>query len=196
MLTYNTQLKDIKIPEYGRNIQSMVDYALTIEDRDERNAAAHAIVRIMNTLFPVANKNDEDAQRRYWDHLAIMSDFKLDIDWPFEEVITEQSLTPKPEAVPYDTGIIGLRQYGRNIESMVAMIADMEEGRDRYELVTMIANQMKKNLLAANCDDNVDERILKDLYDMSGGKIRLNPGDIRLHEYNIVEPATKKKKKK
>lgn len=196
MLTYNTHLKELKMPEYGRNIQNMVDYAVAIENRDERNAAAHAIVRIMNTLFPPVNKDDEDAQRRYWDHLAIMSNFKLDIDWPFEEIITEESLTPKPETVPYDTGVIGLRQYGRNIETMVAIIADMEEGRDRYELITMIANQMKKNLLAENKDEDVDDRILKDLYHMSDGKIHLQPGDIPLHEYNIVEPPTKKKKKK
>ncbi len=195
MLTYNTQLKDIKVPEYGRNIQNMVDYAVNIEDREQRNAAAHAIVRIMSTLFPAQNKNDEDAQRRYWDHIAIMSNFKLDIDWPFE-VITEESLQPNPDPVPYDTGIIGLRQYGRNIETMISMIAEMEEGRDRHELITMIANQMKKNLLAENKDDDPDDKILNDIYEMSKGRIRLKPGDIALHEYNVVAPPSKKKKKK
>ena len=195
MLTYNTQLKDIKVPEYGRNIQNMVDYACNIEDRDERNAAAHAIVRIMSTLFPTQNKNDEEAQRRYWDHIAIISNFKLDIDWPFV-VITEESLQPTPEPVPYDTGIIGLRQYGRNIETMISMIADMEEGQDRHELISMIANQMKKNLLAENKDDEVDEKIVNDIYEMSKGRIRLMPGDITLHEYNVVASPSKKKKKK
>ena len=194
-LDYNTQREKLVMPEYGREIQKMVDYAVALPDKEERQRCAESIIEVMARMTPQGH-DSVDYEQKLWDHLAIISGFKLDIDWPFEEVITEQSLTPKPEAVPYDTGIIGLRQYGRNIESMVAMIADMEEGRDRYELVTMIANQMKKNLLAANRDDNVDERILKDLYDMSGGKIRLNPGDIRLHEYNIVEPATKKKKKK
>ena len=195
MLTYNTQLKDIKVPEYGRNIQNMVDYACNIEDRDERNAAAHAIVRIMSTLFPTQNQHDEEAQRRYWDHIAIISNFKLDIDWPFD-VITEESLQPTPEPVPYDTGIIGLRQYGRNIETMISMIADMEEGQDRHELISMIANQMKKNLLAENKDDEVDEKIVNDIYEMSKGRIRLMPGDITLHEYNVVASPSKKKKKK
>lgn len=195
MLTYNTQLKDIRVPEYGRNIQNMVEYALEIQDRQQRTAAAYAIVKIMSTLFPAKNKNDEDAQRRYWDHLAIISNFKLDIDWPFD-VLTEESIAPNPDPVPYDTGIIRLRQYGRNIETMVAMIAEMEDDDNRNQLLAMVANQMKKNLLAENNDDDVEGKIINDIYAMSQGRIRLAPGQITLHDYNVIAPVGKKKKRK
>lgn len=194
MLVYNTQQKDLALPEYGRNIQNMVDHCLTIEDREQRTACAREIVKTMSILFP-GSKNDDDNNRKFWDHLAIMSDFKLDIDWPFEMTV-QTDCEEKPEAVPYDTGVITLRQYGRNIESMIDLAAGLEEGDDRNMMIGMIANQMKKNLLAANKDDDPDEKILRDIYELSHGRINLRPGDIALHEYTVVEPVNGKKKKK
>ena len=90
MLLYNTQLKKLILPEYGRNIQNMVDYCLTIEDRDERNHCAHTIVNTMIIMFPEL-RNEADFEHKLWDHLAIMSDFKLDIDYPYE-MLQEEAL--------------------------------------------------------------------------------------------------------
>lgn len=194
MLTYNTQLKNLKLPEYGRNIQNMVDHCLTIQDRNERTAAAYGVIDAMSNLFPIP-ANDADGARKYWDHLAVMSDFKLDIDWPVE-VISSETIGETPEAVPYDTGIIGMRQYGRNVESMLDMIAGMEAGELRDEMIAMVANQMKKDLLADGNDDVTDEKVIRDIYEITRGRVNLRPGDVTLHEYNVIAPPTKKKKKK
>ena len=194
MLKYNTQDKNLVLPEYGRNIQNMVDFCLTLENREDRTACAYSIVKAMNTLFPAA-KNDEEANRKFWDHLAIMSDFKLDIDWPYE-VIQDGKLTSKPDTVPYDTGIIGLRQYGRNIESMLKMLGDMEPSMERDMMLGMVANQMKKCLLAHNRDDDPDERIYHDIREITNGQISLRPGDLALWNYDVIVPVGKKKKKK
>lgn len=194
MLTYNSHLKPLVLPEYGRNIQRMVDHCLTIQDRDERTRCAATIVKAMSTLFPAA-KNDDSANRQFWDHLAIMSNFTLDIDWPVEVIKPEDvQLTPTP--LPYDIGGVKRRQYGANIERMISFAANMEESADRDALVTMIANQMKKNLLAINKDDDPDDRIYHDIYEMSEGRIQAGPENIMLHDFNVVAPATGKKKKK
>lgn len=194
MLTYNTQQKDLVLPEYGRNIQNMVDFCLSLTDRQERTACAHTIVNTMSTLFP-ASRNDEEAMRKFWDHLALMADYKLDIDWPFE-VPQADSRTTQPETVPYDTGLISLRQYGRNIEAMINLIVDMEPSMERDMMLGMVANQMKKCLLADNRMEDPDERVYHDLYQLSKGAINLRPGDIALYDYDVIVPAGKKKKKK
>lgn len=194
MLTYNTRLEDIVLPEYGRNIQKMVEHCLTIEDRAERTACAHSIVKTMSILFP-NSKNEDGSNRKFWDHLNIISKFKLDIDWPFE-VIEPDQIETHPEALPYDTGRIGLRQYGRNIEAMIMVASEMEPSPERDAMVTLIANQMKKNLLSINKDDEVDGKVMHDLAELSQGKIALNPGDVVLQDYNIIAAPTGKKKKK
>ena len=98
-MQYNTQQKRMPLPEYGRSIQNMVDHALTIEDRAERQRCANTIINIMGGMFPHL-RDVPDFKHKLWDHLAIMSDFKLDIDYPFE-VIPKNNLDAKPEPVPY-----------------------------------------------------------------------------------------------
>lgn len=193
MLTYNTHEKDLILPEYGRNIQRMVDHCLTLTDREERTRCASSIVKTMSILFP-QTKNDEETNRKFWDHLAIMSHFALDIDWPYE-VIRPDEIQGTPERVPYDISDISRRQYGRNIITMVKVAADMEPGEERDAFVTLIANQMKKVLLSTS-DDAPEERILRDLYELSEGRVNYAPGEILLQEYNIIVPSGKKKKKK
>lgn len=193
MLTYNTQLPDIKLPEYGRNIQNMVEHCLTIDDREERTRAAYAIVKAMTRLFPTL-RSDEGGDRKFWDHLNIMSGFKLDIDWPVD-VIQADSIEPRPEPLPYDITDVRRRQYGSRLEVMIQAAADMPEGEDRDMLVRMLANQMKKDLLAADADV-VDERIYNDIYEMSEGRIRVDATTAPLWDYNVIVNGTSKKKKK
>lgn len=192
MLTYNTQLKQIKLPEYGRIIQSMVDYCKTIEDRAERTRCARAIVKTMYTLFP-SERNEAEGNRKFWDHLAIISDFQLDIDWPFE-VIKPEEIAPHPDLVYLDDQPTNYRHYGKNIERMIYIAADMEENEDRWALVTLIASQMKKMMLAVNKDGATDEKIFRDLEEISGGRIRINPIDMPLHEFKNAPMPSKKKK--
>lgn len=197
MLRYNTQLKRLILPEYGRNIQQMVDHCLTIEDRDERTRCAYSIIASMGNLFPQL-RDENDYRHKLWDHLAIMSDFKLDIDYPCE-VIKPDTLDSKPEQLSCKTSPLRFRHYGKCIELMIDKATSMEPGEERDALVMLIANQMKKLMLAVNKDSVDDTRIFKDLAEYSHGAIRLDPATHRLHEFKEAPApvsAGKKKKKK
>ena len=194
MLTYNTQLKKLVLPEYGRNIQQMVDHCLTIEDKEERTRCAYSIINTMGNLFP--NLRDiEDFKHKLWDHLAIMSDFKLDIDYHCD-VIKPESLNSFPEKVDYYTSPIKYRHYGRSIELMIAKASSMPEGEERDALILLIANHMKKLMLSVNSEGVDDTKILKDLRELSHGAINLNPENYHLHEFKEAPQQTSNKRKK
>ena len=194
MLTYNTQLKKLVLPEYGRNIQQMVDHCLTIEDKEERTRCAYSIINSMGNLFP--NLRDiEDFKHKLWDHLAIMSDFKLDIDYPCD-VIKPESLNSFPEKVDYYTSPIKYRHYGRSIELMIAKASSMPEGEERDALILLVANHMKKLMLSVNSEGVDDAKILKDLRELSHGAINLNPENYHLHEFKEAPQQTSNKRKK
>ena len=197
MLTYNTQLKKLKLPEYGRNIQQIIDYCCTIEDREERTRCAYSIIQIMGNLFPQL-RDEADYKHKLWDHLAIMSDFKLDIDYPYE-IIKEENLDQKPESVKYKLEKIKYRHYGKIIERMINSACTYPDGEEKDALVMLIANQMKKQIVQINNEDVEDTKIFKDLELYSNGKIKLNQGTHVLHEFKIApvaQPAASKKKKK
>ena len=182
-MEYNTQQRRLPLPEYGRSVQNMVDHALTIEDREERQRCANTIVNIMGGMFPHL-RDVEDFNHKLWDHLAIMADFKLDIDYPVEGV-KKESLEEKPDCIPYSQNNIHYRHYGRFIQDMIQVAVDYPEGEGRKQLISMIANHMKKDYLNWNKDGVEDQKILDDLYELSGGKIKLTPEDLKL-----VEPRT------
>lgn len=193
MLDYNTQLKRLVLPEYGRNIQKMVDHCMTIEDRDERTQCAYAVITAMSNLMQLQKNND--ALHKLWDHLAIMSDFKLDIDYP-TEIIEPESLSTIPESLHYQDREFSFRHYGKYLEGMIRRASEYEEGEERDALVMLIANHMKKTMLAVNPDGVEDERIFRDLAEMSHGAIRLNPETTRLHQFQEAPAAAGSKKKK
>lgn len=191
MYQYNTRQSQLILPEYGRNIQNMVDYCLTIEDREERTRCAFAIVHFMQNLFPSITD-----RKTLWDHLNVMAGFNLDVDFPVE-VIDREQLNPKPEPLPYSDNMMRWRHYGRNIELMIRKVADMEECEDKEKLISMIAHQMKKLQLVHNKEGVDDSKILRDLAIYSEGKINLDPETYLLHEFREAPaPATSKKKKK
>lgn len=194
MLTYNTQQKKLILPEYGRNIQQMVEHCLTIEDRDERTRAAHTIIRAMSALVPQTEKN-EDARRKLWNHLAIMSDFKLDIDYPYE-LMRPENLDTRPEQVIHYINNFKYRHYGKNILDLIHRAIEMEPGEERETLVMLIANHMKKNILEINPDGVEDEIIYNDLAELSHGEFRLSSDDVHLHEFRKAPEAKNGKKKK
>ena len=195
MLRYNTQMKALRLPEYGRNIQKMVDHCLTIEDRDERLNCAYAIVKAMANLFPDLKANGEYSPK-LWDHLAIMSDFQLDIDYPVD-IIRPDNLNSHPTPIPYKNVELRRRHYGRTIVAMIQRAADMEDGDEKDSLIALLANQMKKLLLAVNKDGVDDTRVFNDLRELSQGRIIVDPTNLRLHDYVVpVQPTGKKKKKK
>lgn len=196
MLTYNTQLKRLILPEYGRNIQQMVDYCLSIPDREERTVCAYSIIASMGNLFPHLRDTD-DFKHKLWDHLAIMSDFKLDIDYPCE-IIRPESLDTRPEPLDYRRPRIHYRHYGSYVESMIAKAMEMPEGEERDAFVILVANHMKKVMLQVNPDGVDDAKIFSDLAEYTHGAIRLDPSTCRLHQFKVApaQATTGKKKKK
>ena len=199
MLEYNSQLKQLILPEYGRNIQQMVDHCMTIEDREERTRCAFTIVQIMGNMFPEL-RDVEDYRHKFWDHLAIMSDFKLDIDYPYD-IVHRENLDSKPEPIHYHLEPIKYRHYGKIIEKMIERIGDYPEGEERDALISLIAHHMKKLIFAINKEGVEDEKIFKDLYWYSHGKICLDASTYKLRQFKEApspSPTTggKKKKKK
>lgn len=191
-MDYNTQRKKLFLPEYGRNVQQMVDYAMTIEDRDQRNLVARSIIAVMGTLMPQL-RDQADFKHKLWDHLAIMSDFKLDIDSPYPTPLREK-LQEKPRPVPYAPSTLRHKHYGRVLESMIKTVAAMEDGEEKDYLVLAIANQMKKSYIAWNKDSVTDDLILRDLGDFSKGKLSLKP-EFKLQDRREMQTSNKNKRR-
>lgn len=164
-MDYNTQRKKLVLPEYGRNIQKMVDYVLTIEDREERNKAAKTIIDVMGNLYPHL-RDVPDFRHKLWDHIAIMSDFKLDIDSPYPTPSIEE-ISEKPEPLPYSSNNIRYKHYGQTVERYLRKLDEVEKEEDKLELLTLIANHMKKAFLMWNKDSVEDEQIINDLAKMT-----------------------------
>ena len=179
MMEYNTKQKRLPLPEYGRSVQKMVDHALTIDNREERQQCAETIVRIMRSMFP----DLPDQERKLWDHLAIMSDFRLDIDYPCE-VIKPEEFHVAPQRIPYRSSEIRNRHYGRIVEEMIAHALTLEEGEERNCFIELILIQMKKNYIAWNKDGVEDRKIIEDLKFYTGGAINLGDREIRLTPNN------------
>ncbi|MBQ1611068.1 MAG: DUF4290 domain-containing protein [Muribaculaceae bacterium] len=199
MYKYNSQLKKLALPEYGRNIQQMVDYCCTIEDREERTKCAYSIIATMGNLFPQL-RDEADYVHKLWDHLAIMSDFKLDIDYPYE-VVKAETLDSKPAPMNYKLENIKMRHYGKLIERMIERACEYPDGEEKDALVMLIANHMKKQIFQINKEDVDDTKIFNDLSFYSKGKINLDPATHTLHQFKEAPTANqkqqgKKKKKK
>ena len=194
MLTYNTSQKPLRLPEYGRNIQNMLEHCLGLSDRDQRNAAAASIVKTMGILFPHLRETPGD-NSKFWDHLAIMSGFSDLIDWP-EGTVKEEELASKPDKIAITQGNVKFRCYGRMVERMMNYAAELPAGEEKDLLIFMIADQMKKSLLALTPDGVDDSRIFNDIAEMTHGEIRLDPQLHKLHSFRIVSSGNKKRHRK
>ena len=182
-MNYNTQQKRLPLPEYGRSIQNMVDFALTIQDRAERQRCANTVINIMGGMFPHL-RDVPDFKHKLWDHLAIMSDFRLDIDYPYE-IIRKDNLNTKPEQIPYPSTQIRYRHYGRTLEVLIKKACEFPEGEEKNNLVALIANHMKKDFMAWNKDTVDNEKINDDLMEYSKGKLRLTETVLRLMDSRL-----------
>lgn len=167
---YNTSRKKLALPEYGRSVQNMVDLILAIEDRETRNRAAKAIIEVMGNLYPYL-RDVPDFKHKLWDHLAIMAEFKLDIDYPYEPPSPE-ILNEKPKRVPYQQTNLKYRYYGRTLELMIKKAMEYEDGPEKDVLIYQIANHMKKSYLTWNKDSVDDTIIFEDLSNMSKGLLK------------------------
>jgi hypothetical protein len=169
-MEYNTSLPRMIIPEYGRNIQKMIDFAKTVKDREERNKVARAIIDVMGQLNPHL-RDVTDFKHKLWDHLFIISEFKLDVDSPYPMPTPETFMT-KPERVMYPSNDIRYKHYGKTVERIINKAKDYPEGEERNALIEQIANLMKRSYLNWNRDSVNDEVIINQLEELSKGKLK------------------------
>ncbi|MBQ8098116.1 MAG: DUF4290 domain-containing protein [Bacteroidaceae bacterium] len=176
-MDYNTDREKLTLSEYGRNIQNMVNHALTIENRADRQRCAETIVSIMRHMFPSVSQRP-DATQVLWDHLARMAHYKLDIDYPVK-IAEEAETMAKPEPLAYPMTHIRYRHYGHLVEDLIGKISDMEEGDRKERLIELTANQMRKDLFYWNKDGLKEERIASDIDRYTKGKVHMELGKYR-----------------
>ena len=193
-LDYNTQRQSLLLPEYGREIQKMVDYAISLPDRDERLRCAKTIVKMMAKKMTQA-RDSADQQQALWDHLYLMSHKQLDIDWPYD-VSSAEKILSKPEPLKLPQQDIRLRHYGRLVEEMCEKLKTMPEGEERDALARHTANQMKRDLVLWGHGNTDDEKVAADLADFTDGIIQLDLHSFTFDPVRITELASGKKKKK
>ncbi len=184
-MEYNTQREHMILPEYGRNVQNMIAYAMEIADRNERNRAANAIIEVMGQLNPHLRDVD-DFKHKLWTHLFVMSDFKLDVDSPYEKPDREV-LNEKPELMGYPKNRIRYGHYGSYTERIVKEIAREEDPRVKEVLTNAMANFMKKQFLAYNNDAVENNVIAQQLSDLTNGELVLENPDNLMQTNHILK---------
>jgi hypothetical protein len=196
-LDYNTQREPLLMPEYGREIQRMIDHAITLPDKAERLRCAKSIVKLMANKVPQIRDNS-GYEQTLWDHLYLMSHKQLDIDWPFD-ISEAEKFHNKPQPMPLPQGDIRLRHYGRLVSEMLNKIKEMPEGAEREELIRLTANQMKRDLIQWGHGSIDDEKVADDIARMTDGAVQLDLSHFTFERINLNDTPAKRssgKKKK
>lgn len=193
-LDYNTKREKLLMPEYGREIQKMVDHAISLPTKDERQRCAATIIQQMETKVPQLT-DSSDYEQTLWDHLYLMSHKQLDIDWPYDVSEAEKLLSkPQPMKLPKDN--VKLRHYGKLVEELFEKLKTMPEGEERDALVFYTANQMKRDLAVWGHGSIEDERVANDLARFTDGVIQLDLNTFKFEKFSASEDNKKNKKKK
>lgn len=176
-LDYNTLREKLLMPEYGRHVQKMIEYVTGLPDKEKRNEQIQTVVSVMGTINPQL-RDYGDFKHKLWDHVQIISDFKIDIDSPYP-VPTKENLAAKPNPIPLEKTPVKASHYGRNIQNMLEVIANHEDGEVKTHMIKTIACYMKQQYLIWNKDSVTEETIFNDIYKLSDGKIRV-PEDVHI----------------
>jgi hypothetical protein len=156
----------------------MVEWVKNLEDRDERNKQALAVIGVMGNLNPHL-RDINNFRHKLWDHIQVISNFDIDIDSPYP-VLPPESFQEKPKRIPYPTNPIRIRHYGRNTQAMVEAIMQKEDGELKTLEIQALANHMKKAYLLWNKDTVSDEQIFRDIAILSSGAISIDPNTMKL----------------
>jgi len=191
-LDYNTQRSRLILPEYGREVQKMVDHAVSLPTKEARQQCAETIIGIMQRMFP---QNGDSSNQKLWDHLALMSNFQLDIDYPCD-VSQALKIADKPEPMPYPMQTIPVRHYGNMMFEIFEKLKNMPAGPERDELTRITANQMKRDLYQWSHGSADDEKVASDLARFTDGVIQLDLDTFVFEKINERDFVEKKKKKK
>ncbi|WP_288278901.1 DUF4290 domain-containing protein [uncultured Prevotella sp.] len=196
-LDYNTQRELLQMPEYGREIQRMIDHAVTLPTKEERLLCAKTIVKLMETKVPQIRENS-GYEQTLWDHLYIMSHKQLDIDWPYD-ISGAEKFHDKPQPMKLPQSNVRLRHYGKLVSELLEKLKDMPEGGERDELIRLTANQMKRDLVQWGHGSIDGEKVADDMARMTDGAVQLDLNNFVFERINISEPQQKRssgKKKK
>ncbi|MBO6216321.1 MAG: DUF4290 domain-containing protein [Prevotella sp.] len=193
-LDYNTQREKLVLPEYGRDIQKMVDHAMTLPTKEERQQCAESIVAIMGRMYP-QNGDRKMREQKLWDHLALMSNFQLDIDYPYD-VSEAKNITTKPAPMGYPMHDIPVRHYGSMVFELFQKLKTMEPGEERDALVCLTANQMKRSLLQWSRGSADDAKVAADLAHYTDGVIQLDLSTFKFEKINERDFMENRKKKR
>ena len=196
-LDYNTQRELLQMPEYGREIQRMIDHAVTLPTKEERLLCAKTIVKLMETKVPQIRENS-GYEQTLWDHLYIMSHKQLDIDWPYD-ISGAEKFHDRPQPMKLPQSNVRLRHYGKLVSELLEKLKDMPEGGERDELIRLTANQMKRDLVQWGHGSIDDEKVADDMARMTDGAVQLDLNNFVFERINISEPQQKRssgKKKK
>ena len=173
-LYYNTEVEKLQMPEYGRLVLQMVQQVKATGDREKRNRQAQAVVKVMETLNPQVHQQENYAQK-LWDHLFIIAGYDLDVDSPYPKPEPEV-VNSRPDPIPLNTKPIRARHYGRNIESILDLIASEPEGEVKTAMIRSLAIYMRQQYLIWNKDTVSDETIFQDIERLSGGRVKVPEG--------------------
>ena len=183
---YNTTRKKLILAEYGRNVQNMVKYIVELPTKDERNRYAQVVIDLMGFLNPHL-RDVADFKHKLWDHLHIISDFKIDVDSPYPKP-SEDAIRFKPAPLSYPQQRIKYKHYGKTVELMISRAKAIEEPQRKQLMVQSIANFMKMAYVTWNKDSVADETIIKDLREMSNGALQLEE-NVNLQRIEVRQPA-------
>jgi hypothetical protein len=183
---YATDEADIIFKEYGRNIQRIVHHLLTVEDREKRTRQAFITIELMKILNPGVN-DTQDSLQKLWDHLYIMSGFQLDVDGPFPKP-DASILVKEPMLVPYSTGQVDFRHYGRNLQQIIKNISAESDAEVVFNSAIAVGRMMKMFYLQYNKEMLDDRVVVNDIKRMSGGKIVLDLDKIMAENLLAVAP--------
>ena len=176
-MDYNTQREKLVLPEYGRHVQKMIEQVKAIKDKEKRSEQMRAVVQVMGILNPQIREVN-DYKHKLWDHAQVIGGFDLDIDAPYPAP-TPQQFEARPDVIALPEKPIKAACYGRNIENMIALIADREEDDIKKEMIRTLALYRRQQYLIWNKDNVAEETIFADIERLSDGKLKV-PADIHL----------------
>ena len=173
-LYYNTEVEKLEMPEYGRNVLKMVEQLRDIPDKAKRTEQARAVVKVMESLNPQVHQQ-ENFMQKLWDHLFMIAGYDLDVDSPYPKPLPD-IVRSKPDPIPLNTQPIKARHYGRNIESIIGVIAEHPDGEVKTAMIRSLAIYMRQQYLIWNKDSVADETIFSDIERISGGTVKVPEG--------------------
>lgn len=189
-LEYNTARDQMVIREYGRNVQKLISFAKTIEDRNERTRFCHFIVQVMGQMH--LHREGGDVKRKLWDHLHLIANLELDVDSPYP-MPEPEAIFAKPEPLDYNSRPVQFKQYGKNIERIIEKTVELEDEEIKKLMIKILGNHLKKLYLNWNRESVSDELINEHMKQLSNGKLEITE-DIELNSTSDILAKMRRKK--